>query len=51
MTLQKHKESIGERLIEDQKAFLPIPDGTYQPCTLVSASASPSFQEIKNRGG
>lgn len=40
MTLQKHKESIGERLIDDQKAFLPIPAGTYQPCTLSSGTVS-----------
>jgi len=40
VTLHGHKETIGERVLTDQKAFLPLPEGTYDPCTLSSGTVS-----------
>jgi transposase len=38
--LQKHKESIGERLTKDQAAFLPLPAVPYDACECQAARVS-----------
>ena len=47
--LRKHTESIKERLVRDKESFLPLPEGTFEPCTL-SASTVSSQSLVRYQG-
>ena len=38
--LPKHKESIAQRLIRDEAAFMPLPEGSFEACTISPATVT-----------
>jgi transposase len=47
--LRGHEESIGERLVRDQAAFLPLPAVPYEACEIVATRVS-SLSLVRYRG-
>ena len=47
--LRGHEETIGERLVRDQTAFLPLPAAPYEACEIVATRVS-SLSLVRYRG-
>lgn len=47
--LRGHEETIGERLVRDQAAFLPLPTAPYDACEIVATRVS-SLSLVRYRG-